>query len=42
MKKVIFIIVAVGTSLMSCQFNTDCGAGGNCVKSGFSIYGTCM
>ena len=26
----------------TCQFNTDCGVGGNCMKSGYSIYGTCM
>jgi hypothetical protein len=26
----------------TCQFNTDCGPGGKCVKSGNSIYGTCM
>ncbi len=25
----------------TCQFNTDCGAGGQCVK-GYGIYGTCM
>ena len=26
----------------TCQFNTDCGAGGKCSKSSYSIYGTCM
>jgi len=26
----------------TCQFDVDCGAGGNCVKDGYSIYGTCM
>ncbi len=25
----------------TCQFNTDCGAGGQCIK-GASIYGTCL
>ena len=25
----------------TCSFNTDCGVGGNCVKSG-GIYGTCL
>ena len=26
----------------TCSFNTDCGPGSVCVKSGGSIYGTCM
>ena len=26
----------------TCQFNTDCGPGSVCVKSGGSINGTCM
>ncbi len=26
----------------TCQFNTDCGLGGNCAKNSGSIYGTCM
>lgn len=26
----------------TCQFNTDCGPGGSCKKSSYSIYGTCM
>ncbi len=25
----------------SCSFNTDCSVGGQCLKSGYSIYGTC-
>jgi len=26
----------------TCKFNTDCGVGGKCVKSSYSISGTCM
>ena len=26
----------------TCSFNTDCGVGGNCVKSSGSITGTCL
>jgi hypothetical protein len=26
----------------TCQFNTDCGVGGKCVKGSYGIYGTCM
>lgn len=26
----------------TCQFDVQCGVGGRCVKSGYSIYGTCM
>ena len=26
----------------TCQFDTDCGPGGTCLKSSFSIYGVCQ
>lgn len=31
-----------GTYGNTCQFDTDCGPGAVCAKSGGSIYGTCM
>ena len=42
MKKIFFIYAIIVSNLLSCQFDTDCNPGSKCVKSGYSLYGSCV
>lgn len=41
MKKILIIIMLLGTSANACSFDTDCSPGSSCLKNPNSLYGVC-